>query len=238
MSHRAGLVREPPIGSYFDSNNSSLADSVKSLNQTALVYAPESRTKYSNAGIAAVGYVLEKTQRQPFAKYLKSSLLERLGMKESDFQPSPNVEKNLSKAEMWTVFGKTFEAPVFELGIAPAGSMYTTTGDLSRFASAIFSADDNPATVLKKSTLEKMWELQYAQPNQKAGYGLGFYISDFAGHRKVDHGGAIYGFSTQLSLLPDDKLGVVVVSTKDFSNGVTAQSCQPCLKINVGGKRK
>lgn len=221
MSHRAGLVREPPVGSYFDSENSSLADSVKSLNQTALVYAPESRTKYSNAGIATVGYVLERTQKQPFADYLKQKLLEPLGMKQSDFQPSPSVNQNLSKAEMWTVFGKTFEAPTFQLGIAPAGSMFTTTGDLSRFASAIFSADDSSKSAIKKSTLEKMWKLQYAQPNQKQGFGLGFYVSDSAGHRKVDHGGAIYGFSTQFSVLPDAKLGVVVVSTKDFSNGVT-----------------
>jgi D-alanyl-D-alanine dipeptidase len=236
MSHRAGLVREPPVGSYFDSVNSSLADSVKSLNQTSLVYAPETRTKYSNAGIATVGYVLEKTQKQAFADYLKQNLLEPLGMKESDFKPSANTSKNLAKAEMWTVFSKTFEAPTFELGIAPAGSMYTTTGDLSRFASAIFAADDKPNTILKKSTLEKMWQPQYAAANQKNGFGIGFVVNDLEGHRMVGHGGAIYGFSTQLSLLPDDKLGVVVISTKDFSNGVTSRIAEIALKAMLAEK--
>ncbi|HRH44298.1 MAG TPA: serine hydrolase, partial [Pyrinomonadaceae bacterium] len=236
MSHRAGLVREPPIGSYFDSVNSSLADSVKSLNQTFLVYAPETRTKYSNAGVATVGYVLEKTQKQAFADYLKQNLLDPLGMKQSDFKPSSNTIKNLAKAEMWTVFGKTFEAPTFELGIAPAGSMYTTTGDLSRFASAVFAADDKTNSVLKKSTLEKMWQPQYAAPNQKNGFGIGFAVSDLDGHREVGHGGAIYGFSTQLSLLPDDKLGVVVISTKDFSNGVTSRIAELALKAMLAEK--
>jgi CubicO group peptidase (beta-lactamase class C family)/D-alanyl-D-alanine dipeptidase len=236
MSHRAGLVREPPVGSYFDSVNSSLADSVKSLNRTSLVYSPETRAKYSNAGIATVGYVLEKTQKRPFADYLKETLLEPLGMRNSSFTPTANVAQNLAKAQMWTVFGKTFTAPTFELGIAPAGSMYTTTGDLSRFASAIFAADDGPAAVLKKSTLEKMWTLQYAAPNQKNGFGIGFQISDLAGHRMVGHGGAIYGFSTQLSLLPDDKLGVVVVTTKDFSNGVTSRIAGLALKAMLAEK--
>lgn len=231
MSHRAGLVREPPVGNYFDSSDPTLAETIKSLNQTALVYAPESRTKYSNAGIAAVGYILEKTQGQPFADYLKGSLLEPLGMKQSSFKQSPDITKNLAKAQMWTVFGKTFDAPVFELGIAPAGSMYTTTGDLARFASALFDADNNaPGAILKKDTLEKMWTPQFAAPGQKSGIGLGFFVSEMEGHRKVEHGGAIYGFSTEFSILPDDKLGVIVVATEDFSNGVASRISDAALK--------
>ena len=231
MSHRAGLVREPPVGNYFDSSAPTLAETVKSLNQTALVYAPETRTKYSNAGIAAVGYVLEKTQKQLFADYLKRTLLEPLGMRHSDFKPTAEITKNLARAQMWTVFGKTFDAPVFELGVAPAGSMYTTTGDLARFASALFAADNNlPNAILKKATLEQMWMPQFAAPNQKSGFGLGFILSDLDGHRKIGHGGAIYGFSTQISVLPDDKLGVIVVSTKDFSNGVTSRIADVALK--------
>lgn len=60
MSHRAGLVREPPVGHYFDDTSPTLAATVASLNGTTLVYPPESRAKYSNAGIATVGYALER----------------------------------------------------------------------------------------------------------------------------------------------------------------------------------
>ncbi len=231
MSHRAGLVREPPTGNYFDSTAPTLAATVRSLNQTTLVYAPEMRTKYSNAGIATVGYVLEKTQKQPFADYLKRALLAPAGMTHSSFKPTPEIEKNLARAQMWTVFGKTFEAPRFELGIAPAGSMYTTIGDLAGFASALFAADNNsPGAIVKKATLEQMWTPQFAASGQKSGFGLGFALSDLDGHRKVGHGGAIYGFSTQFSLLPDDKLGVIVVATEDFSNGVTLRIADAALK--------
>ena len=231
MSHRAGLVREPPAGSYFDSSNSTLAQTVKSLNQTALVYEPETRLKYSNAGLAVVGDVLEKTQKQLFADYLKKNLLDQLGMKNSSFQPTPEITKNLAKARMLTVFGKYFDAPTFELGIAPAGSMYTTTTDLAVFTSAIFAAEkDAPGTFLKKETLEKMWTPQFAGSGQKTGAGLGFFMSDLEGHRKIGHGGAIYGFSTQLEFLPEEKLGVIVVSTEDVSNGVTTRIGDIALK--------
>jgi CubicO group peptidase (beta-lactamase class C family)/D-alanyl-D-alanine dipeptidase len=231
MSHQAGLVREPPVGSYFDASSPTLAETVKSLNQTALVYAPETRLKYSNAGLATVGYVLEKTQNELFANYLKRTVLDPLGMKNTSFKPTTEITKNLAKAKMWTVFGKTFETPTFELGIAPAGSMYATTTDLARFASQIFNANGSlPGAFLKKETLEKMWTPQFAAPGQKTGAGIGFFISDVEGHRSVGHGGAIYGFSTQLGLMPEDKLGVIVVSTEDVSNGVTTRIADVALK--------
>ncbi len=231
MSHRSGLVREPPVGSYFDSSGASLRKTIASLNDTSLVYEPETRLKYSNAGIAAVGYVLEKTQKEPFERYLKRTLLDPLDMKNSAFEPTPEIRKHLAKARMSTVFGKSFDAPTFELGIAPAGSMYTTTGDLAKFAGAIFAADDNsPGAFLRKETLEEMWKPQFAPEGQKAGAGIGFFISDLEGHRNVGHGGAIYGFSTQLGILPDEKLGVVAVSTEDVSNGVTTRIANLALR--------
>src|SRR5438105_8981734 len=76
MAHRAGMVRESPVGNYFDPNEPSLAKTVQSLNQTELVHAPETKTKYSNAGLATVGLVLEATQKKPFAKYLYQTLLD------------------------------------------------------------------------------------------------------------------------------------------------------------------
>jgi len=45
MSHRSGLVREPPVGNYFDPTEPSLSRTISSLNDTVLVYPPEARTK-------------------------------------------------------------------------------------------------------------------------------------------------------------------------------------------------
>src|SRR5205085_4020407 len=75
MSHRSGLVREPPVGNYFDPTEPSLAKTVESLNRTELVCPPGTRTKYSNAAIATAGYVLEQTQHEPFPKYLRRAVL-------------------------------------------------------------------------------------------------------------------------------------------------------------------
>ena len=75
-----------------------------------------------------------------------------------------------------------------------------------------------------------MWTPQFAAPGQKSGIGLGFFVSDLDGHREIGHGGAIYGFSTELSVLPDDKLAVIAIATEDFSNGVTSRIADAALK--------
>ena len=232
MSHRSGLVREPPVGSYFDPTEPTLKQTIASLNDTELVYAPESRTKYSNAAIAGVGYVLERTQDKPFAKYLKSAVLDPLGLEHSGFEPTPNLTKNLSKAYMWTLDGRVFEAPTFRMGIDPSGSMYTTVADMGHFMSALFAGGRGKnGSILKPATLEQMWTPQYAKVGQKTGYGIGFSISELNGHRKIGHGGAIYGFATQLSALPDEKLGVVVVTTMDAANSVTSRVADAALEV-------
>ena len=230
MTHRSGLVRESPVGNYFDPTRPTLAATVASLNRTRLVYPPETRIKYSNAAIATVGYVLEKTQKRPFVQYLRDTLLVPLGMTHSAFEPTPAVKKELAAALMWTYQGREFPAPTFELGMAPAGSMYSTVLDLGRFLGVLFNGGVGPkGRILKRETLEAMWRPQFAKKGDKAGFGIGFHVEEHKGRRRIGHGGAIYGFATDLSALPDDKLGVVVVASRDVANAVTTHLANVAL---------
>jgi CubicO group peptidase (beta-lactamase class C family) len=74
ITHRSGLGRETPVGSYFDPTEPSLADTIASLNQTEVVYEPGTRTKYSNAAIALVGYLLELQKQKPFTSCIQDLL--------------------------------------------------------------------------------------------------------------------------------------------------------------------
>ncbi len=239
MAHRSGLVREPPVGHYFDDTNPTLAQTVASLNGTRLVYAPESKTKYSNAAVGTLGYVLERTQKTPFASYLQQTLLDPLGMKKSSFAPTPAVTKDLAAAVMWTYSGREFAAPTFELGMAPAGCMYSTATDLGRFLSVLFAGGKGPdGQVIKPDTLKQMWTPQFAKADEKTGFGIGFMITELEGHRRIGHGGAIYGFATELAALPDEKLGVVVIASRDVANGTVTHIADVALKQMLAVKQK
>lgn len=227
MAHHSGLVREPPVGHYFDPANPSLADTVASLNRTELVYEPGSRPKYSNAAIATVGYVLEVTQGEPFARYLKRATLDPMGLKRSAFAITPALARESALGLMWTYHGRTFPAPTFNLGIAPAGSLYTTANDLGRFLSVLFAGGE---PILKKESLAEMWKPQFAADGKPAPFGLGFILGDLDGHRRVGHNGAVYGFATELAALPERKLGVAVIAVKDCANAATERIANVALR--------
>ncbi|MFO0937411.1 MAG: serine hydrolase [Gemmataceae bacterium] len=233
MSHRSGLIREPPVGNYFDPTEPGLAKTVASLNGIPVVYPPGTREKYSNAAIGVVGYVLEKTQKEQYERYVQRKVLEPLGMSHSSFLPTDAVRKNLADAVMWTYHGREFPAPTFELGTSPAGCMYSTVLDLAKFQSALFAGGKG---VLKPETIQAMLTPQYAKGNAKRGFGLGFSIGELEGHKQIGHGGAIYGFATNFSALPDQKLGVVVVCSRDVANSVMNRIGDETLKLLLAAK--
>ncbi len=230
-SHRAGLVREPPVGNYFDTTSPSISATVASLNSTTLIYKPGTHTKYSNAGIAVVGDVLQRRSGEPFAAYLTAHVLAPLGMHESAFELTPALAPRLAVGTMWTYDGRRFPAPGFQLGESPAGSLYTTVTDLCRFMSAMFARGQGErARVLAPASLDVMWTPQFASPGDRTGFGIGFHVDTLDGKRVIGHGGAIYGFASEALMLPDDSLGVAVVTTLDVANIVTMRVAEAALR--------
>ena len=237
MAHRSGLVREPAVGNYFDPTGPSLSATVASLNGVPLVYPPGELTKYSNAAIAVVGYALEQSAGKPFADHVQRDVLDRLGMKSSSFAPTPAVTKNLADAVMWTYHGREFPAPTFELGMAPAGCMYSTVLDLARFASCLFAGGKvGDHQLLKPETIEAMFAPQFAGKDAKGGFGLGFMTDELDGHKRVSHGGAVYGFATQWAILPGEKLGVVITCSRDVANAAVNRMTDAALMVMLAAK--
>ncbi|MSR31606.1 MAG: serine hydrolase [Gemmataceae bacterium] len=232
MTHRSGLIREPPAGNYFDPDFPSLEKTVLSLNGIDLVYPPGKRTKYSNAAIAVVGRVLEKTAGRKFEEVVQQQVLSPLGMNSSAFFPTPGVKKNLAEALMWSWQGREFPAPTFELGMVPAGALYAPVTDLASFASCLFREGKlGNAELLKKETLLAMYKPQFVPKGTQEGFGLGFFASKLDGHVKLGHGGAMYGFATDFSFLPDKKLAAIVVASRDVANGTATRIANEALRM-------
>ncbi|HEY2156112.1 MAG TPA: serine hydrolase [Isosphaeraceae bacterium] len=232
MAHRSGLVRESPVGHYFDATSPTLETTVRSLNSTDLIHAPGAKTKYSNAAIATVGRVVEKVKGEPFGSYVKRAVLEPLGMKASDFEETGDLAKRLAVGQMWTYDGRTFDAPTFPLGTAPAGNLYSTALDLGQFLIALLDEGRGPGgPVVKAETLKAMWTPQFADKGATRGFGLGFNIGALDDHRRVGHNGAVYGFATEVAALPDDGIGVAVVITKDCANTIAGRIGNAALRM-------
>jgi len=221
MSHRSGLLREPREGNYFADDEVSLKATVESIVPSTLIHEPESKTKYSNAAIAVVGYTLESLYQTPYVEYMQKNLLAKLDMSNSAFAPNRKINSKLAKATMWSYDGRVFPAPTFELGMIPAGSLYAPVTDLAKFMMMIFNQGIGPKEpVIKPETLKEMISPQFGG-SSTSGFGIGFGLSEHGGYQKIGHGGAIYGFSTQLYAIPEINFGVATASSVDITNSIT-----------------
>ena len=237
MSHQSGLVRESPVGNYFDPDEPSLEATVASINQTSLVYRPETKTKYSNAAIAVVGAVLEQQLDVSHPDRVRQTILDPLDMNVSSFVVTPAVEPKLATGWMRTYDGRRFEAPSFLLGTGPAGNLYSSVLDLSKFLSCLFDEGGTKAgQLLNPESLGLMTTPIKDAAGKPQGFGLGFHVQKLDGYTKVGHGGAVYGFSTQLEALPERRVGVAAAASLDGTNGVVSRLADYALRLMIAAQ--
>jgi len=220
MCHLSGFPRESPVGHYFDDTFPSLRETVESIYNTDLVYPPEENMKYSNIAITMVGYILERVSGEPFVDYVKQHLLEPIGMTNSNFLLTDELAGKKAKGYMWVADGREIEAPQFELAMVPAGNLYSSAEDMSKFLNCLFAwGEAGGNRILQRETLEQMFELQFPGKDKDSYFGLGFAVGEYRGHKSVNHSGAVYGFTCNVTDLPDDKIGVVVLTNEDIAMG-------------------
>lgn len=231
LAHTSGLVREGPVGHYFDASEPALAATVASLNGTALVHAPGSAFKYSNPAVGVAGEVIARITGKPFEHAVRELVLAPLALRDSDFAPRLDLLERQAHGVMWTYDGRTIHTPEFAFGYGPAANLRTTAGDLVAFARSWFP--DATTRVLSPATQAAMWELP---PGAQRGCALGFFVGALDGQRLVGHDGAVYGFASSLRALPDAGLAVAVTCSKDFANAVADAIAERALRAALAAR--
>ncbi|OHB67363.1 MAG: hypothetical protein A2V70_06515 [Planctomycetes bacterium RBG_13_63_9] len=239
MCHRSGMIRESPVGSYFDPSEPGIAATVASIVPCALVLPPNTQTKYSNVGPTITGHVVELVAGMPFAEYQRNHVLGPLGMQNSSFLISDRLQTHLAPGNMLLADGHggfdEIEAPLFELGTLSAGNLFTTAEDLARFLMFLIAEGRVADTqLIKPETLQKMFTPQLVDDDE--GYGLGFHVEKFAGHKAVGHMGMVYGHTALAKAIPAHKIGVVVLTNEDVAGGPVQKLGEAALELMLEAK--
>jgi CubicO group peptidase (beta-lactamase class C family) len=183
-----------------------------------LATLPGEKTRYSNVAPSIAGRLVEHATGQPFEDYQREHLLGPLGMTNSAWNLARVPRKRIAVSHMRVADGhggwKRRRAPLFDLGTIPAGNLFSTAEDLARFASALLA---DGGGLVKPETLQEMSRPQLTKDAE--GFGLGFIVGKFRGHRTISHNGAVYGCSSLLVLLPEEKLAAIVLGNEDVVNG-------------------
>ena len=239
LCHRSGMIREAPVGGYFDGSEPSLSQTIDSIGQCVLVNPPNTKTRYSNVGPSIAGRVVERVTNTRYEQYQRERILGPLGMTNSAWLRKDLRKGQLVPAHMEIADGKggfiRKPAPVFDLGTLPAGNLYTTAEDLARFISMLAAEGRAPGgRIVSAETLAKMFTPQLTQ--EPVGFGLAFMVGKLREYKTIGHSGAVYGHATAVLFLPSVKLGVVVLGNEDIANGRIGRLAQLAISLMLEAK--
>lgn len=219
-THTSGLDREPgDTDTYLHGPVSDWEKTlIAALPHTRYAFEPGTRYSYSNIGFAILGATLSRAAGQPFVEYVPKHIFEPLGMRSTALELTPEMRLHLSKGYDVDEAGKadpTEPQRDHDTGRGykvPNGAIYTTVGDLARFAS--FLLGQGPDSVLKSAVLERDLTQSPAQANFRLsqGYTLGGMLLRRDTYTAFGHGGAVAGYQAALYMNRDANLAVIVLA--------------------------
>jgi CubicO group peptidase (beta-lactamase class C family) len=209
LAHTAGLASETP-GPWWERTPGAVRPELADvLGGDPQVHPAGQRHHYSNPGYALLGALVERLRGRPWGEVVRQEVLEPLGMTRTTLLPvAPH-------ATGWAVHpwaDVLLPEPAEDAGwMAPAGQLWSTVTDLSRFAAFLLDGDER---ILHPDTLAQM-RVPAGPPEQAGedgGYGLGMQLLRRDGRQLSGHTGSMPGFVATVWVSPDDALGTVVLA--------------------------
>lgn len=205
LSHESGLQSEPPGTDwrrvdYEGSVDRNLARAAEILTRVP----PNSQHKYSNMGVQLLGEVVARASGMPYVEYVRTQLLEPIGMANTFFEPLTDKRRG----QCATGYAGRFVSDELEVSpTAPTiwaeGGLWSCVEDLGRWISYQFR--DDP-------TLREMHRPRYLIDEE---WTQAFGVSWKAMRRGeviwIQHSGALHGFRSNVCFDPAHQVGAVVL---------------------------
>ena len=170
-------------------------------------FAPGKRWAYNNSGYILLGAIIEKASGQTYEQFVQENIFEPLGMKQSYYDnPSRIIHRRVAGYDK-SAEGFTNAAYLSMTQPYAAGALASTVDDLVLWDSALYTE-----RFLKQATLKQAHNSHLLTDGSSTAYGYGWEISEYAGHRLIEHGGGIHGFRTRAIRMPNDRIFVAVLS--------------------------
>ena len=101
-------------------------------------------------------------------------------------------------------------AVLVEVGMSAPDTPRRATGAVELLPAPLLSTLHSPIVGTPGEIRGRRGSWRHQRLNA-AGYGLGWRIYDYSGHRMVFHGGAVQGYRGAIAMLPERDLGVVIL---------------------------
>jgi CubicO group peptidase (beta-lactamase class C family) len=184
------------------------------------VYPPKTLTIYSNYSVGLSGHIIASQMSHPYAQQINDELLRPLGMLNSAIELTNEQRPNIATPYRWkdNQFSVQPDDVIFN---APAGGLYTTANDMTRFMlMQLNNGSLDGIAILKPETAALMQQQQFTNAPGIPGICYGFYEEIHRGRRTIVHNGYWNRFSSKLMLVPELNLGLFLSANADGGGGV------------------
>jgi CubicO group peptidase (beta-lactamase class C family) len=227
LCHRLGFETFQGDFMFFDSDLTT-AEMRERFAKLKPLYSFRSKWGYTNAAFMTAGEIIPKVTGKTWAQYLQEKIFTPLGMNNT-LALSKDIPNAANKATAHTVvLGELKKVPYGKIdALAPAGSISSSAQDMSKWVMAqldngkLDGKEIIPASAIAQTRI----------PNSILGnggtmfnkghfalYGLGWFMEEYEGRKIVSHTGGVNGFVTSVTLIPEEKLGIIVLTNTDANN--------------------
>jgi CubicO group peptidase (beta-lactamase class C family) len=204
--------------------------------------------QYQNVMYSAAGEVVAKANGTTWEKFIEERIFAPLGMK-SSYTSLRQMQRATNHATGYLVENKEATKVVLPktalVNIAPAGAITSNVVDLSQWIRLMLGrgvldgkrlVSESGFAELVKNHIKLDDDFGQYVPGAGfgAGYGLGWFLTDRNGHLFIAHPGGITGFTALVLLVPDQNLGLAVLT--NASSNATVRMVSDIVLDNIVGK--
>jgi len=232
LSHNSGLGLGAGDLMIWPQTTLSTIDIIKRMKYLRPVSSFRSEFAYDNLMFIIAGEIITKLTGKPWQEVIQERIFSPLHMNHTRAKYSLIEQSNHNVASAHVpldgkinVVGSNFLEK-----FSSAGSVASSVNDISQWIKlqlnhgVINKNGDKETRLFSEKQSRKMWQpktllgvSQTATKNDKThfnAYGLGWFLSDFHGYKMAHHSGGILGMVSKVVLIPEEKLGLVILTNQ------------------------
>jgi CubicO group peptidase (beta-lactamase class C family) len=237
LAHRSGLSLGAGDLLYWPTTSYTTKEVVQRLANVPIKNEFRGHYAYDNILFAVAQLVIENVSGETYQHFLKTHFFEPLGMHDTRFNFHYIQPTDTDVAVGYAKYDYKYLKPVEKLSWSNnsgAGGIYSSVHDMAKWMIAQLDggvygtdADGKPKRLFSEARHREMWSMLTPIPVKPSkvpalksltpnyyGYGEGWFLSDYRGHKLVWHTGGWPGYVSRVTMVPDLHLGIVVLTNQ------------------------
>ena len=243
VSHRLGTKTFQGDFTFWDSNlpKDSIIWKMRSLKPSGLFRQDYG---YCNSGYVVAREIIKQVSGKTWEDYTKENVLLPLSMNNTYMHTEGMANRTNVASPHNNAFSNLTVIPFDQVdNLGPATSMVSNVKDITKWLMMqLDSGQFDGKQILPWSVLQKTRDANITISNRKnlyypshyRTYGLGVYSTDYNGKQVFWHTGGAFGFVTNVCFVPEEKLGITIMTNNDnqsFFEALRYQILDAYLKV-------